>query len=55
MDNSNTNPSIECSVWQCKYHNSNAEYCALDKIKVGTHEDDPTVQQCTDCESFEKK
>ena len=24
----------------------------LDKIQVGTHESNPTVIQCTDCESF---
>jgi Domain of Unknown Function (DUF1540). len=55
MDNNNTNPSIGCSVMQCKYHSTNEGYCALDKIQVGAHEEDPTVEQCTDCESFEKK
>lgn len=55
MDTTKTNPSIECSVWQCKYHNTNEDYCALDKIMVGTHEDDPSSQECTDCNSFEKK
>lgn len=55
MDNSNINQSIECSVFQCRYHNENEPYCALNKIKVGTHEDDPSQQECTDCESFEKK
>ena len=55
MDNNNANPSIECSVQQCKYHNCNENYCALDKIKIGTHEEDPTAEQCTDCQSFEKK
>ena len=28
---------------------------ALDKIRVGTHEMNPTEDQCTDCKSFRKK
>ena len=53
MDNCNCNKSIECSVDSCKYHSTQANYCALDKIKVGTHEANPTEKSCTDCESFE--
>ena len=30
-------------------------YCSLDRIRVGTHECDPTVDACTDCLSFVKK
>ena len=49
------NSSIKCSVEQCKYHDCNENYCTLSVIKVGTHEANPTVSQCTDCESFEVK
>ncbi|MBR6807795.1 MAG: DUF1540 domain-containing protein [Clostridia bacterium] len=52
MDKTNTNKSIECSVTQCANHSADANYCALNKIKVGTHEKNPTVSQCVDCESF---
>lgn len=45
------NDSIKCSVQQCKYNNK-SDYCTLNQIKVGTHESNPTVVQCTDCESF---
>lgn len=55
MDKSKANPSIKCSVDQCEYHCLNQDNCALDSISVGTHESDPTVQECTDCESFERK
>lgn len=46
------NHSISCTVKQCANHAKSSEYCALDKITVGTHESNPTVIQCTDCESF---
>ncbi len=46
------NHSISCSVKQCANHAKSCDYCALDKISVGTHEKNPTVCQCTDCESF---
>ena len=46
------NKSIECAVKQCEYNASNAGYCTLGKIKVGTHESNPTVPECTDCMSF---
>lgn len=51
----NKNPSIKCSVQQCKYHNCQENYCTLNEIKVGTHEANPTVAECTDCQSFELK
>ena len=50
-----SNPSIQCSVKQCEYHSKDENYCTLNKIKVGTHEANPTAPQCTDCESFVKK
>lgn len=51
----NANKSIECTVVQCAHHCDCANYCSLDKIRVGTHEANPTVDQCTDCMSFERK
>ena len=49
------NKSIECTVQQCANHCSDANYCALDRILVGTHEGNPTMDQFTDCKSFRKK
>ena len=48
------NTAIQCSVTNCTYHCQGAEYCGLNAIRVGTHESDPTVEQCTDCQSFRK-
>ena len=45
------NHSIACTVMQCA-NNSGEGYCVLDKIRVGTHEKNPTMSQCTDCEYF---
>ena len=53
--NSTANHSIACTVNQCAHHCSNENYCSLKQIQVGTHEANPTVEQCTDCMSFEKK
>lgn len=55
MDNNYENHSIECTVTNCKNHNDTKNYCSLQTIKVGTHEANPTVCQCTDCQSFELK
>lgn len=52
MNPNNVNRSIKCSVTQCENHSDVENYCALDSIKVGTHESNPTVVECTDCESF---
>ena len=49
------NKSIECTVHQCANHCSDSNYCALDRILVGTHETNPSMDQCTDCMSFRKK
>ena len=46
------NDSIRCDVTNCKYNMDNEHYCSLDSIKVGTHETNPTVPECTDCMSF---
>ena len=53
--NCNANKSIECTVKQCAYHCDEANFCSLDRILVGTHEGNPTMEQCTDCMSFKKK
>lgn len=55
MDCCNENKCIQCSVTQCRNHSSQGNYCALNTISVGTHEINPTVPECTDCNSFEKK
>ena len=53
--NCHANKCIECTVQQCAHHCENENYCSLDRILVGTHEVNPTVDQCTDCKSFSKK
>lgn len=53
--NCKANKSIECSVTSCNYHCGTQDFCSLDKIRVGTHETDPKMKQCTDCQSFQKK
>ena len=53
--NSHANKCIECTVQQCAHHCADANYCSLERILVGTHESNPTVDQCTDCMSFRKK
>lgn len=50
----NINRSIHCSVDQCIYHCVNCDYCSLDRINIGTHENNPSAEQCTDCLSFRK-
>ena len=49
------NKSIECTVVSCDNHCATENYCSLDKVRIGTHECNPTVDQCTDCLSFVKK
>ena len=48
------NSSIRCNVTSCAHHCEDAQYCGLNSIQVGTHESNPAVDQCTDCQSFEK-
>ena len=48
------NQTIRCTVDQCKHHEKTQNLCSLDSITVGTHEANPTADQCTDCLSFEK-
>lgn len=55
MDNKQKNNCIRCSVSQCQHNMVTEDYCCLDSISVGTHEDNPTVPECTDCNSFVKR
>jgi hypothetical protein len=52
--NKTANQSIRCTVGQCSHHCSGQDYCSLNSITVGTHELDPTENQCTDCKSFRR-
>lgn len=54
-DSSYANKCIKCTVSNCENHNNSQDYCSLDSITVGTHEVNPTVCQCTDCENFVAK
>lgn len=49
------NDSIKCNIENCKYNNASENYCTLSQIQIGTHEANPTMIECTDCESFELK
>jgi len=51
----NKNSSIGCTVKQCRHHAGNENYCSLNAIQVGTHEQNPTQIECTDCNSFALK
>lgn len=47
------NRSIMCSVASCQHHCDKEDFCSLDRIQVGTHETDPAMNECTDCQSFQ--
>ncbi len=49
------NKTIGCTVRQCKHHCQSENFCTLSSIKIGTHEKNPTMIECTDCESFKLK
>jgi len=53
--NDTPNKSIRCSVEKCANHCTTEAYCSLNSIQVGTHEANPTMDQCTDCQSFKPK
>lgn len=55
MDNCKANKCIACSVSNCKNHCNSSDYCALECVRIGTHEANPTMDQCTDCQSFQMK
>ncbi|MBE6642363.1 MAG: DUF1540 domain-containing protein [Clostridia bacterium] len=49
------NHCIECTVVSCANHSQTENYCALDKINIGTQESHPTDVRCTNCNSFVPK
>ena len=49
------NKAIQCTVTNCANHCQTESYCGLNTIRVGTHEANPTKEQCTDCLSFRMK
>lgn len=49
------NSNIHCTVKQCVNNMETEDYCTLDMVKIGTHESDPKVPECTDCNSFIKR
>ena len=49
------NRAIKCEVTSCANHCQSQSYCGLNAIQGGTHETNPTMDQCTDCQSFRKK
>ncbi len=53
--NCKANSSIHCTVSQCAHHCGGENYCTLDRIDVGTHEANPTMVECVDCNSFRRK
>ena len=54
MSDMNPNSSIQCTVTECANHCEN-NHCGLNTVKIGTHEANPTVCQCVDCESFVRR
>ena len=49
------NASIHCTVDQCRHNLCTEHFCTLDMVRIGTHEEDPSVKECVDCDSFEKR
>jgi hypothetical protein len=49
------NKAIACTIYNCVNHCDDEEFCALKKIQVGKHEEDPTQVECTDCQSFQQR
>ena len=55
MKTAGKNDSIQCTIHNCAFHAGAVDYCTLDTIRIGTHELNPTIKECTDCESFKNK
>ncbi len=49
------NPNIRCTVGQCRHNLCTENFCTLDQVRIGTHEAEPSVPECVDCISFEKR
>lgn len=52
MNNKEKNSSIQCTVDDCKYHASSADYCTLSSIRVAKTGDNPRNSHDTECDSF---
>lgn len=46
------NPSIQCTVTECRHHSESVDYCTLKDILVGKQGTHVTDAVNTDCESF---
>lgn len=53
--NEQKNPNIHCTVGQCRHNLCTEPFCTLDTVHIGTHETEPSVKECVDCNSFEKR
>ncbi|MCL2087615.1 MAG: DUF1540 domain-containing protein [Oscillospiraceae bacterium] len=49
------NKSIGCTINNCINHCQERDYCSLKEIHIGAHESNPTLDECTDCKSFQRK
>ena len=49
------NTSVHCTVDNCANHCQNQDYCGLNSVQIGTHETNPTKDECEDCKSFRMK
>lgn len=49
------NPSIQCTVNECIHHANQVDYCTLEQIQVGKHDNVTNEVEGTDCESFKVK
>lgn len=52
MENRKINASIACTVKECANHAGAQNYCTLNVVSIGTHENNPSECKCVDCESF---
>ena len=52
LNNKEKNSSIQCTVDDCKYHASSADYCTLSSIRVSKTGDNPRNSHDTECDSF---
>ncbi len=55
MMNQKKNPNIHCTVEQCRHNLCSEQFCTLDMVNIGTHESNPSVKECVDCNSFIKR
>ncbi|MBC2580918.1 DUF1540 domain-containing protein [Clostridium sp. DJ247] len=51
----NYNDSIGCTVFECRFHHKDDNYCTLEKIQVTKHKSRAETTECTDCGSFERQ